>query len=78
MLLTYSLYHYIKKYENTYTEILQRGIITYTDKHANVKKGDRPEYVKTFSRMLISKEEHLRFMKGFKVPYTNNNAEKAR
>lgn len=38
-----------------------------------IKNG---EYIKTFRRMLEYREDHLRFMKEFIVPYTNNKAEK--
>lgn len=66
----------INDYETRYTEILKRGLKNYTDKNPSVKKKYEPEYVKTFSRMLVFKEDHLRFVKDFRVPYTNNNAER--
>lgn len=66
----------INDYETRYTEILKRCLKNYTDKNPSVKKKYEPEYVKTFSRMLVFKEDHLRFIEDFRVPYTNNNAER--
>ena len=45
----------------------------YPDKKGS--KKDEPEYIKTFRRLRDYKEDHLRFMKEFIVPYTNNRAE---
>lgn len=66
----------ISNYEERYTKILKKGIKNYNEQHPAIKKKYEAEYVKTFKRMLIYKEDHLRFMKNFIVPYTNNNAEK--
>lgn len=66
----------ISEFEARYTEILRRGLKKYTDKNPSVKKKYEPEFVKTFSRMLVFREDHLRFIKDFRVPYTNNNAER--
>lgn len=66
----------IKKFEISYLEVLKRGVKSYNDKHPNIEKKYEPDFVKTFKRMIIFKEDHLRFIKNFIVPYTNNNAEK--
>lgn len=66
----------ISDFEMEYIDILKRGLKNYKDKNPTVKKKYEPEFVKTFSRMLVFKEDHLRFIKDFKVPYTNNNAER--
>lgn len=66
----------INDFKTRYTEILKRGLKNYTEKHPSEKKKYEPEFVKTFSRMLVFIEDHLRFIKDFRVPYTNNNAER--
>lgn len=67
----------INKFEDQYEEILKRGLNTYVDQHPNIKKKYEPDFVKTFRRMLVYKKDHLRFIKDFKIPYTNNAAERA-
>lgn len=65
----------ITKYEVRYEGILERGIKRFEKAHPDMEKRYEPDYIKTFRRMQIYKEDHLRFMKDFKVPYTNNAAE---
>lgn len=67
----------INKFEGRYEEILKRGLKTYKDQHLKIKKKYEPDFVKTFRRMLVYKKDHLRFIKDFNIPYTNNAAERA-
>ena len=60
-------------YETAYDRILNQELEKYPDKKCS--KKDEPEYIKTFRRLRDYKEDHLRFMKEFIVPYTNNRAE---
>ena len=60
-------------YETAYDRILNQELEKYPDKKGS--KKDEPEYIKTFRRLRDYKEDHLRFMKEFIVPYTNNRAE---
>lgn len=64
-----------KAYEECYIEILERGLKNYKEKQPNIEKRYEAEYVKTFRRMLAYKDDHLRFITNFLVPYSNNNAE---
>jgi len=66
----------IMAYERRYEEIIKNGIEKYHKENPNISKKDEVEYIKTFRRMLEYREDHLRFMKEFIVPYTNNKAEK--
>lgn len=66
----------IKRYEERYEEVLKRGLEKYKGENPKVKKKYEPEYIKTFRRMIKYKEDHLRFIKDFQVPYTNNAAER--
>lgn len=66
----------IASYEKRYEEIIKNGLEKYEEANPNVNKKIEPDYIKTLRRMLEYKEDHLRFMKDFTVPYTNNKAEK--
>lgn len=65
----------IREYKARYEEILKRGLKNYYAKNPDIKKKYEPDYVKTFKRMLVYEEEHLRFITDFRVPYSNNAAE---
>ena len=66
----------MNNYENRYVEILERGLNNYQNENPNIKKKYEAEYIKTFRRMLKYKDDHLRFMRDFQAPYTNNQAER--
>ena len=66
----------IKRNENKYLEIIDRGLSKYNEEHSEKDKKYEPEYMKTFRRLKNNKDDHLRFMTNFEVPYTNNKAEK--
>lgn len=66
----------ICEYEKQYEEIAKRGLNKYYAQNKKCKTIYEPDYVKTFRRMIEFKEEHLRFIKDFVVPYTNNAAER--
>lgn len=63
-------------FESRYELILKEGIASYNKKHPKIAKKYEAEYVKVFKRMLVYKEDHLRFMDDFNIPYTNNAAER--
>lgn len=65
----------IMAFENEYVEIIEKGLREYDADHPSIEKKYEADYVKTFRRMLKYKEDHLRFMKNFEVPYSNNFAE---
>lgn len=66
----------IAAFEERYLETARRGLEKYYSTHKNYEKRYEPEYVPTFKRMIAYKDEHLRFIKDFRVPYTNNAAER--
>ena len=66
----------IKAFEKRYVDIISNELERYDKANPKISKKDEAEYIKTFRRMLEFKEDHLRFMKDFMVPYTNNKAEK--
>lgn len=63
-------------FEERYLSIAQKGIEKYYQNHPKSKKKYEPDYIPTFKRMIEYKDEHLRFIKDFRVPYTNNAAER--
>lgn len=65
----------IQKYEKRYQDTIEKGLANYKKKHPGIEKKYEPDYVKTFRRMLIYQDDHLRFIKNFAAPYTNNKAE---
>ena len=66
----------LKKFEEEYLMIARKGLKKYYDENPNIEKKYEPEFIPTFKRMIEYKEEHLRFLKDFRVPYTNNAAER--
>ncbi|WP_270640196.1 IS66 family transposase [Longibaculum muris] len=66
----------IRDYGKRYEDILKEGLEKYNEANPGISKKAEAEYIKTFRRMLEYKEDHLRFMKDFTIPYTNNKAEK--
>lgn len=66
----------IAAFEERYMEIAKRGLEKYYSTHKHYEKKYEPEYVPTFKRMIEFRDDHLRFIKDFRVPYTNNAAER--
>lgn len=66
----------IEDFEKEYVNIIEKAMKEYSEKKPNIEARYEAEYIKIFRRMLKYKEDHLRFIKDFKVPYTNNSAEK--
>lgn len=66
----------IASYEKRYEVIIKNVLERYDEANPKVSKKIEPDYIKTMRRMLEYKEDHLRFMKNFMVPYTNNRAER--
>ena len=66
----------IKEYEKEYEMIIKNSIKKYKEDHPKIEKRHEADYIKTMRRMLEFKEDHLRFINDFTVPYTNNRAEK--
>ena len=48
----------------------------YEEKHKGTAKKYEPQYIKLFRRMQVYQEDHLRYVTDFRVPYTNNEAER--
>lgn len=63
-----------------YERIAKTAIETHKEKNPEMyEKGQNkyiPDYIKTFRRMREYREEHLRYLSDFDIPYTNNPAEK--
>lgn len=66
----------IRRFEERYLTIAKRGIENYYQNNKKIGKKYEPDFVPTFKRMIKYKDEHLRFIKDFRVPYTNNAAER--
>ena len=66
----------IDKIRKQYDEILQDGLKKYEEKHVETAKKYEPQYIKLFRRMQVYQEDHLRYVTDFRVPYTNNEAER--
>lgn len=66
----------ILDFEDRYVSIAKTGLEKYYATHKEKNSIYIPEYIPTFKRMIEYKEDHLRFIKDFKVPYTNNAAER--
>lgn len=66
----------IGDFEEGYVNIIEKAMKEYSENNPNRGTRDEAEYIKTFRRMLKYKEDHLRFIKDFRVPYTNNLAER--
>lgn len=67
----------INKYEKQYHQILNEELEKYQKAHPKRKKGVYvPEYIKLMRRMEKYSEEHLRFIKNFRIPADNNLAER--
>ncbi|MCU0680612.1 MAG: IS66 family transposase [Planctomycetes bacterium] len=68
----------IDELENKYSDILERWQKKYQDELANLKVSKYHNEEKCLIKRLIEyKEEHLRFIKDFQVPFDNNTAERA-
>lgn len=66
----------IEAYRKKYIEIAEHGIKTYYESQKGRTPRYVPDYVSTFRRMIEFVDDHLRFITDFKVPYTNNAAER--
>lgn len=66
----------IENFENAYVDIIKKELKAYSENNPNIQAKYEADYIKLFRRMLEYKEDHLRFVKEFIVPYTNNYAEK--
>lgn len=66
----------IQRFEKRFLAIAKKGIENYYQNHPKCGKKYEPDFIPTFKRMIEYKDEHLRFIKDFRVPYTNNAAER--
>lgn len=67
----------IKEYESRYHQILKEELEKYQKAYPKKIKGVyMPEYIKLMRRMEEYSEEHLRFIKDFRIPADNNLAER--
>ena len=69
-----------KAIEKQYLEIILNELEEHRKEHPELylkqNKKFRPDYIPLFKRMCQYKEEHLRFLRDFNVPYTNNAVER--
>ena len=63
-------------YKGRLLAYLDEGLNAYYTDNKDIPKKYEPDYVKLFKRMKKYLDEHLRFITDFKVPYTNNEAER--
>lgn len=66
----------IAQYEIEYLKIIDKELKEYYQKNPEIAKKYEAEYIKLFKRMRENKEEHLKFIKDFRVPFDNNHAER--
>lgn len=66
----------IEWFEKRYIDIAGRGIEQYMSAYSKKKDIYKQPYVSTFQRMMENRDEHLRFIKNFRIPYTNNVAKR--
>ena len=67
----------IERFETRYHQILRKELEAYKKAHPKKQKGVYvPEYIKLMRRMEEYSEEHLRFIKDFRIPADNNLAER--
>lgn len=66
----------IEAYERKYLDIATRGIRQYLKENQNIDKKYKPDYVAILRSMIKYKVYHLRFIRDFSVPYTNNATER--
>lgn len=65
----------IQKIIEEYESIIKAELIRYEKENPTIAKKYEADYIKTLKRMLEYKNEHLKFLTNFDVPYTNNFAE---
>lgn len=63
-------------YEREYLKIAEEGIKKFEEKNPGIEARYVPEYIKLFKRMIKYKDEHLLFIRDFRVPFDNNAAER--
>ena len=66
----------IDEIRKQYDDILRDGLKKYEKKYGQTAKKYEPEHVKLFRRMQVYQKDHLRYVTDFRVPYTNNEAER--
>lgn len=64
-----------QKYKKEYIEIIDTTLTKFNEQNPNIDKKYIPDYIRTMKRMKVYVEEHLRFLRDFKVPFDNNRAE---
>ena len=66
----------IERFEKRNIDIAGRGIEQYMSAYSKKKDIYKPSYVSSFQRMIEYGDEHLQFIKDFRIPYTNNAAKR--
>ena len=66
----------IAYYRDNILNILKDTVDHYYKDHHDIPKKYEPEHIKLFKRMIEYIDDHLAFIADFKVPYTNNEAER--
>lgn len=67
----------IQEYENEYLRIIDEALRKYNDENPQkVRAKYQPKYVPLLKRLQKFKDQHLMFIKDFRVPFDNNAAER--
>ena len=66
-----------EKISRHYDQIINDELASYSTENPNMPAKYVPEYIKTLRRMKEFKTEHLRFLTDFRIPFSNNIAERA-
>lgn len=68
--------HEITEMRGRYEKIITDELARYAAENPGVSAKAEADYIKMFRRMLKFEDEHLRFLTDFRIPYTNNTAER--
>lgn len=66
----------IKEIVARYEMILRTELTRYSEENPKITAKTEADYIKLFRRMLAYRDEHLRFISDFRVPFTNTTAER--
>ena len=64
-----------QEYEERFLGIIETTLTNYYEENPNMPRKYVPDYIKTMERLQANKEDHLRFLEDFSIPFDNNAAE---